>query len=178
MRHAKRSQRLSYPSEHRQEMLHGLVKGLVVHGRLQTTYARAKEAQRLADRLVTWGKDGSVHARRRAFRILQDRTLVKQLFADIAPRFVDIAGGYTRVTRLAIRRGDGAQQALLAFSRLPVLQPAPSAKSRPAPTAPTPAATPGRPQPSPATEESPKKPTGFFESLRKLWTRKGRQPIP
>ena len=169
MRHARRNQRLSRPSEHRSSMLHSLVKDLILHGRIHTTYARAKEAQRLADRLVTLGKEGSIHARRRAFRILQDRTLVKQLFADIAPSFRDVSGGYTRVVRLSFRLGDGAQRAVLALSRLPAAQLASPPGPQPART-PAPTATPGRPKPEKAAEA--KKPAGFFEGLRHLWTRK------
>ena len=161
MRHARRSQRLSLPSDQRQAVVNRLVCNLVVHGQIRTTFARAKEAQRLADRLVTLGKEGSVHSRRRAFRILQDLSLVKQLFAEIAPRYVDISGGYTRVTRLALRRGDGAQLALLALSRQPLPQPA-------VPSGPKPAQA---PQPAPKAEE-PEKPKGFFEGLRSIWTRK------
>ena len=172
MRHAKRNQRLSRPSEQREALLDSLVRNLVVHGQITTTHARAKEAQRLADRLVTWGKEGSIASRRRAFRILQDRTLVKQLFTDIAPRFMDSPGGFTRVMRLHRRQGDGAEQSLLAFSRLPALQPAvpTGAKAAQAPRAP---ATPQRPEPQRAKEET-KKPKGMFEGLRKLWTRKGK----
>ncbi len=172
MRHAKQNQRLSLPSEHRAALLHGLVKSLVIHGQLRTTYARAKAAQRLADRLVTLGKEGSIHSRRRAFRVLQDRTLVKRLFVDIAPRFLEVPGGYTRVVRLTLRQGDGASQALLAFSRLPAVQPArpeaPKPGQVPKPSAPT------RAKPERAPE--PEKPKKFFEGLRKLWTRqkKGR----
>src|SRR3989338_804536 len=139
MRHATSSQRLSRPTEHRGAILHGLVRGLMLHGQITTTHARAKEAQRLVDRLVGLGKDGSVHSRRRAFRVLQNRTLVKQLFAEIAPRFVDTPGGYTRVVRLSqLRRGDGAQLSVLAFSRLPAAQPA-------LPTGPKPAQAPKTP---------------------------------
>ena len=169
MRHAKRNQRLSRPSEHREALLHGLVKSLVVHGQLTTTYARAKEAQRLADRLVSLGKEGSIHSRRRALRVLQNRTLVKQLFGEIAPRFVDVPGGYTRVVRLSLRRGDGAQEAVLAFSRLPATQPAiptgPKPAQPPKATAPT-----ERPQSEKAKEA--KKPKRLFEGLRKLWARR------
>ena len=169
MRHAKRNQRLSRPGDHRGALVHNLVKSLLIHGEIRTTYARAKEAQRLADRLVSLGKDGSIHARRQAFRILQNRTLVKQLFTDVAPSFVDVTGGYTRVLRLSFRRGDGAQRALLALSRQPALQPAlpSSAKAAPSPQAPT---APKQPQAQPTTDaEKPKK---FFEGLRSLWTRK------
>jgi large subunit ribosomal protein L17 len=170
MRHATRSQRLSLPMNRRQALMNNLAKQLIRAGTVRTTQARAKETQRLADRLVTLGKDGSIHARRRAFRILQDRALVKRLFAEIAPRFVDVAGGYTRVVRLALRRGDGAQQALLALSRLPEGPPGPPARpraaaaKRPSPSAPAPSAAPG--------PETAKQPKGFFEGLRRLWPRR------
>ena len=171
MRHATRSQRLSLPSEHRAAVLHNLARSVMLHGQIRTTYARAKEAQRLIDRLVTPGKEGSIHARRRAFRILQDRTLVKHLFGDIAPTFVDVAGGYTRVVRLsAPRRGDGAQLAVLALSRLPAAQPARPDGRKPTPAPHAPPTAPSRPQPKRAEEA--KKPKGFFEGLRNLWTRK------
>ncbi len=169
MRHATQSQRLSRPSAHRQALVHGLVKGLMVHGQVRTTLARAKQAQRLADRLVTLGKEGSLHSRRQAYRVLQDRSLVKQLFGDIAPRFIDLPGGYTRVLKLSFRRGDGAQEAVLALSRLPAAQPAmPSGKAAPAEPKPT-----GGPStPEAEKTEHTKKPKGFFEGLRGLWTRK------
>jgi len=142
-----------------------LVRNLVVRDQIETTHARAKEAQRLADRLVTLGKDGSIHARRRAFRVLQDQGQVKRLFADIAPRFVDCAGGYTRVIRLGRRRGDGAQLAVLSFSRLPAAQPAVAAPTGPKAPEPT-AAAPTR------VEAPPKKGRRLFEGLRGLWPRK------
>ena len=160
MRHATRSQRLSVPGDRRQALVNGLVRNLVVHGQIETTFARAKEAQRLADRLVSLGKEGSIHSRRRAFRILQDRTLVKQLFADVAPRFVNVSGGYTRVLRLSVRQGDGAQQALLTLSRPPVAQPAMPAGPKAGGTPQAPAA-PKRPQP-----KKPKRPQSRRDSLR------------
>ena len=170
MRHATRNQRLSRPSEHRESLLHGLIKSLITHGQITTTHARAKEAQRLADRLVSLGKDGGVHSRQRAFRVLQNRTLVKQLFAEIAPRFVDTPGGYTRVIRLSqLRRGDGAQLAVLAFSRLPAAQPALPAGTKPA-QAPKAPAAPSRPAAEKAEEKKPSK--GILEGLRHLWSRK------
>ena len=173
MRHAKRNQRLSRPSEHREALLHNLLKSLIIHGQIQTTYARAKEAQRSADRLVSLGKEGSIHSRRRAFRVLQDRALVKQLFTDIAPAFVEISGGYTRVLRLSYRRGDGAQQALLALSRLPIA-------AKPAATATAPGPKPSQGPKTPTAPERPKapsteareKPKSFLEGIRTLWTRK------
>lgn len=152
-------------------MLHSLVKGVVEHGQVRTTLARAKEAQRLADRLVTLGKEGSIHARRRAYRVLQNRTLVKVLFAEIAPRYLDVAGGYTRVTRLGLRPGDGAQRAVLALSRLPAPVTAAAPGPKPA-QAPTPAPKrPQAPKPPKAAEEA-EKPKGFFEGLRSIWKKK------
>ncbi|MBI4598318.1 MAG: 50S ribosomal protein L17 [Candidatus Omnitrophica bacterium] len=169
MRHGKRNQRLSKPTDQREALIHGMMQGLIIHRRVKTTYARAKEAQRLADRLVTWGKEGSVHSRRLAFRILQNRTLVKHLFADIAPVFVDVQGGYTRVTRLNFRRGDGAQEAVLTFSLDAALhQTAPAPKTSAAAVV-APAA--GQAPASPAEQET-EKPKGFLEGLRGLWTRK------
>ena len=170
MRHAKRSQRLSRPVDQREAMVEHLVRGLILHGRIQTTHARAKEAQRVADRLVTFGKDGSIHARRLAFRVLQDRDLVKQLFSEIAPRFLDCPGGYTRVIRLSPRLGDGATRALLAFSRLPVEQPPVTARKPKAPSAPKGPSAPTAPTPRP--EEEKKKPKPLLEGLRSLWTRR------
>lgn len=169
MRHAKRTQRLSRPTDQRLALLDGLVRNLVIHGQITTTHARAKEAQRLADRLVSWGKEGSVASRRRALRILRDRSLVKQLFSDIAPRFGDLPSGYTRVLRVSVRPGDGAQRSVLAFSRLPVTEmPArPAPKAAPAPRAPT---APQRSMPK-LPEQEVKQPKGLFQGLRKLWTR-------
>lgn len=171
MRHAKNSQRLSKPTDARNALLEGLVKGLVLHGHVTTTLARAKAAQRVADRLVTLGKEGSVHSRRLAFRTLQDRTLVKRLFADIAPQYGDVSGGYTRVVRLAKpRRGDGAEQALLALSRLPELpEPAKPAAAR-AETS-KPSSAPEHPAPESETPEG-EKPKGFLDGLRTLWKKK------
>lgn len=169
MRHAKRSQRLSRPTEQKEALLGSLVKGLILHGQIQTTLARAREAQRLADRLVSLGKEGSIHARRRAFRILQNRTLVSQLFTDIAPRFGDTPGGYTRVMRLSFRRGDGAQRAMLAFSKLPAVMPAsPGPKAS---QAPKPSAAPQGEKPSQPAQET-EKSKGLLEGLRGLWTKK------
>jgi large subunit ribosomal protein L17 len=168
MRHARRNQRLSRPTEARDALVSGLVRNLVIHDRITTTFARAKEAQRLADRLVTWGKDGSVHARRQAFRILQDRTLVQRLFADVAPRFLSIRGGYTRVVRLDIRRGDGAQTAQLAFSLLPAIEKVRAqTKSEPPQTK-----APAKGSVESESTPEPKKGKGILDGIRELWTRK------
>jgi len=123
----------------------------------------------VADRLVTYGKDGSVHARRQAYQILGDRDLVKRLFAEVAPRFVDCSGGYTRVIRLGSRRGDGAQRALLAFSRLPVEEAAPVKAKPEQPVKDAPPEAKAEPSEKTQKEKEPKK---FLEGLRSLWKKR------
>jgi len=104
---------------HLKATLRHLVTGLIIHKGISTTKVKAKEASRLADRLVTIGKEGSVSSRRRAYSILQDRDLVSMLFKEIAPLFKDRAGGYTRVILTSKRRGDNAQMAILEFVEKP-----------------------------------------------------------
>ena len=174
MRHRTRTRQLSRPRDERDALLGSLVRNLVIHGQIRTTHPRAKEAQRVAERLVTLGKDGSIASRQRAFRVLRDRTLVKQLFSEIAPRFLDVPSGYTRVMRLAPRRGDGAPLALLAFSRLPAIQqPAIPEGPKPAQTPKAPTA-PTRPTPEKHKKAERKESKGLFEGLRKLWTHKSK----
>ncbi|MBI4354005.1 MAG: 50S ribosomal protein L17 [Candidatus Omnitrophica bacterium] len=156
MRHARGGRRLSRGSEQRAALLANMAKNLLRHGRIRTTVAKAKETSRVADRLITWGKEGSVHARRAAFDLLQDRSLVKQLFAEIAPRCATVQGGYTRVIRLAPRAGDGAPQALLELTQRPVETPAIRKASEP-PHA----------QPSAPPVKKPQK--KFFEGIRGLF---------
>ena len=168
MRHARHRVRLSRTSSHQRAMLSNMARNVVQHGRVRTTEAKAKQARRLVDRLITWGKDGSIHARREAFRILKDRELVKRLFAVVAPEFVTVHGGYTRVMKLGPRNGDGASLALLELTHRPAETPkvAVVAKAERVPT-PTPSAAP----------EAPKKPKRFFEGLRTLFRKgQGQQP--
>ncbi|MDP3980689.1 MAG: 50S ribosomal protein L17 [Chlamydiota bacterium] len=113
MRHRKLSKRLSRNSSHRKAMVANLVKSLIKVERLETTLAKAKVASRMADRMVTLAKGKTVHAQRRAAQLLSDRGIVKKLFREIGPRFVDRAGGYTRVIRLGTRSGDRASMAIL-----------------------------------------------------------------
>lgn len=146
-----------------------MARAMVQHGRIKTTLVKGKEARRVIDQLITLGKEGSVHSRRRAYRVLQDRELVKRLFAEVAPRFLDVQGGYTRVLRLAPRPGDGAQVALLELTRLPV-EPRPStgkAKAKPA-------AAPTKPEETKSAQEPEHegKPKNFFEGVRELFRKK------
>jgi len=164
MRHASRVKRLSRTSEHYEATLNNMARNLVQHGRILTTLAKAKQAQPFMERLITLGKDGSVHARRQAVRWLKDRDTVKQLFSDIAPRFQECAGGYTRILKLGYRRGDGAAEALLELTRLPVESPKTPPKTKPHAAARPPEATP----PSQSAQE-PHKPKRFLEGLRELF---------
>jgi large subunit ribosomal protein L17 len=90
-----------------------MVTDLFRHGRIKTTIAKAKEIRPLAEKMVTLGKGGTLHDRRRAAAFITDKRIVKAVFDDIAPRFKDRAGGYTRITRLGVRAGDAAEMALI-----------------------------------------------------------------
>ena len=94
-------------------MLRNLVNDLLKHESIRTTEARAKEARSLAERMITLGKDGSLHARRLALRFLNDKATVKKVFDEIAPRYVGRPGGYTRIIKVGPRIGDGAAIAQL-----------------------------------------------------------------
>ena len=113
MRHRKKFRKLGRISGYRKLMMAGQVKILIEHGKLDTTVHRAKESAIMADKMVTWAKRGDMHARRLAFRILQDKKMVAKLFAEVGPRFKDREGGYTRVLRIPPRTGDGAEMARL-----------------------------------------------------------------
>lgn len=102
-------------SSHQKSILSNLVSDLILHGKVDTTVAKAKEASRYADRMVTLAKQGDDHARKRAFSFLEDKQAVSSLFDEIAEDFGDRDGGYTRVLRLPPRRGDGAEMARLTF---------------------------------------------------------------
>jgi large subunit ribosomal protein L17 len=94
-------------------MLRNLVRSLFVHERIETTVTRAKEARRLAEQMITLAKQNTLHARRQARAFLNDESLVKHLFDNIAPRYRERQGGYTRIVRVSRRRGDGVETAVL-----------------------------------------------------------------
>ena len=96
-------------------MLANAVCSLIDHGRITTTLVKAKEIRRLADRMVTYAKDGSLHKRRLAIAELHSVELVHKLFADVAPQFKERNGGYTRIMKLGPRRGDAAEMCILEF---------------------------------------------------------------
>ncbi|MBI3324084.1 MAG: 50S ribosomal protein L17 [Candidatus Omnitrophica bacterium] len=172
MRHATLDIRLSRPSGQRKALISITAKNLLHRGRIQTTVAKAKQTQRAVDRLITLGKEGSVHARRQAYRLLRDRGAVKALFAEIAPRFLDCQGGYTRVLKLAVpRAGDGADLALLELTRLPVALPPQSGKAK-AQAQPAKPQEPAGKEAKPTEGEEAPKPKRFLEGLRELFRTK------
>jgi large subunit ribosomal protein L17 len=113
MRHAKKGRTLGTDASHTKAMLRSLAAALLVNERIKTTEARAKEVRTLVDRIITWGKRGDVHARRLALAELGDQALVKKVFDDIAPRYEEREGGYTRILKLGPRKGDAAPMVIL-----------------------------------------------------------------
>ncbi len=140
MRHNRDEKRFNRTSEHLKAMLSNMAVALFTHGRIETTLPKAKELRRFAEPLITLGKKGDLHARRRAFAYLQDRSVVKKLFDEIAPRYRDRSGGYTRILRTGSRRGDCAPMAIIELVEGPV-EPMGEEKKETAPA--TPEATEG-----------------------------------
>src|SRR5277367_701074 len=115
MRHLNQGRKLNRTSSHRKALFKNLVLSLIRHERIKTTDAKAKELRRYADRMVTLGKRGDLNGRRLAFAFLQSRDAVKKLFDEIAPRFKERPGGYTRVIKFGVRRGDAAPISVVEF---------------------------------------------------------------
>ncbi|UCB53442.1 MAG: 50S ribosomal protein L17 [Candidatus Zixiibacteriota bacterium] len=108
MRHAKRVKKLGRTKSHRKAMLANMVASLLTYQVIKTTETKAKEVRKLAEKLISLAKRGDLHAHRQVYDVIKDRKLVKKLFDEIAPKFADREGGYTRVSKLGPRRGDGA----------------------------------------------------------------------
>lgn len=115
MRHQVAHRKLGVKSAHRKAMLANLASSLLLKGRIFTTMARAKELRPIADRMVTLGKAGTLHARRRAVSILRNKDAVKVAFDDLAKRFASRNGGYTRIMKLGWRHGDAAPMAAIEY---------------------------------------------------------------
>jgi len=113
MRHQVKRRYLRRDSAHRRALLRNLVTSFLDKERMRTTLAKAKATRPVAEKMITLGKRGTLHARRQAFAYLTRETVVKKLFDEIAPRFSQRPGGYTRIIRTAPRSGDGASMALL-----------------------------------------------------------------
>jgi large subunit ribosomal protein L17 len=113
MRHQKKTIKLGRTADHRKALLANQVCSLIEHQRIKTTLAKAKAVRPLAERMVTLGKNGSIHARRTALATLRQKSAVKKLFDDIAPRSAERNGGYTRIVKLGQRKSDSAPMAFI-----------------------------------------------------------------
>ena len=107
------TRKLGRPTEHRRAMLRAMVTYLLENGRIETTVTRAKEVRPLAEKMITLGKRGDLNAKRQAFAFITKEALVKKTFDEIAPKYAGRNGGYTRITRIGPRRGDGAEMAII-----------------------------------------------------------------
>lgn len=113
MRHRVGQRKLGKPSSHRLAMLRNMATSLFLHERIRTTDAKAKELRRIAEKMITLGKRGDLHARRLAAAVLRERKATSKVFTDLADRYRNIAGGYTRIIKLGPRHGDGAMVSLV-----------------------------------------------------------------
>jgi large subunit ribosomal protein L17 len=116
MRHRKHTAKLGMKSQHRRATLANLVCSLIAHNRIRTTVAKAKEARRYADKMVTLAKKGSLHHRRQALAFLRHKPAVAKLFSELGKQHGDRAGGYTRIIRVGQRPGDAAEVAILEWT--------------------------------------------------------------
>src|SRR5687767_7098791 len=120
MRHRKKTAKLGRQFEHRNAMLANMVCSLIKHRRIQTTLAKAKAVRSVAEKMVTLGKNGSIHDRRLAASRLHQEDAVRILFNEIAPTQKERSGGYTRIIRLNQRQGDAAELAIIEWVDVPV----------------------------------------------------------
>src|SRR6188768_2548637 len=121
MRHQKKTVKLGRTAEHRKALLANQVCSLIEHQRIKTTLAKAKAVRPLAEKMVTLGKKGTLHARRTALATLRQAGDVKKLLDDIAPRTADRKGGYTRIGKLAARKSDAAPMAFIEGGHVPIV---------------------------------------------------------
>jgi len=113
MRHGIGHRKLNRTSSHRKAMFANMAVALLKHEQIQTTLPKAKDLRRVVDRLITLGKRGDLHARRQAMSVLRDRTITAKLFSDLAERYRERPGGYTRVLKAGHRYGDMAPMAVI-----------------------------------------------------------------
>ena len=113
MRHLKGVKKFSRPQSHKKSMFSNMMVSFFENERIHTTAAKAKELRRLSEKAITRAKDNTLHNKRILFSRIGDRNIVAKLFDDIAPRYKDVNGGYTRIIKLGSRKGDGAEMSLL-----------------------------------------------------------------
>jgi large subunit ribosomal protein L17 len=113
MRHCKSGRRLGRKTSHREAMFRNMVTSLLNHERIVTTDAKAKEIRSVAEKMITLGKRGDLHAMRLAAAVIREKSVVSKLFSTIAPRYKERAGGYTRIIKLGNRQGDTAPVSII-----------------------------------------------------------------
>jgi large subunit ribosomal protein L17 len=113
VRHQRKGKKLGRDSSHRKALYANLTGALIEHGRIKTTEAKAKAVKPIAEKMITLGRRGDLAARRQALSYLRSQEVVHQLFADVAPRFADRPGGYSRIVKLGPRYGDAAEMVYL-----------------------------------------------------------------
>lgn len=113
MRHAKKGRKIGTSASHRKAILSGLARQVILHERVKTTEAKAKELRPVVEKVITLAKRGDLHARRQALAVLGDKDVVHKLFAEVGPRYAERDGGYTRILKLGPRLGDAAPMALI-----------------------------------------------------------------
>jgi large subunit ribosomal protein L17 len=113
VRHAKAGRKLGRDSAHRKALYANLACSLIEHGRIRTTEAKAKAVKPYAEKMITLGRRGDLHARRQALAELRSQEVVHKLFSDVAPRMADRPGGYSRIVKLGQRQGDAAEMVYL-----------------------------------------------------------------
>ena len=113
MRHQKAERKLGRTTSHRLAILRNMVTSLIEHEKICTTDPKAKELRRIAEKMITLGKRGDLHAIRQAMKVIRKKSIAKKLFDEVAPRFKDINGGYTRIIKLKRRHGDNAPVSII-----------------------------------------------------------------
>ena len=109
------TRKLGRPTDQRIAMLRGMVTALLENGKIETTVTRAKEVRPLAENMITLGKRGDLHARRQALSFITKEDVVKKVFDELAPKYAERNGGYTRIVKTGVRRGDNAPMAIIAL---------------------------------------------------------------
>ncbi|WPD22326.1 MAG: 50S ribosomal protein L17 [Candidatus Electrothrix scaldis] len=113
MRHKKAGRKLNRSASHRSAMMRNIVTSLLEHERISTTVPKAKEARRVAEKMITLGKRGDLHARRKALAYIRSKDIVAKLFDKLSTQYADRQGGYTRIVRTGVRAGDAAPMAII-----------------------------------------------------------------
>src|SRR3954468_24481088 len=135
MRHQRTGKKLGRDSAHRKALYANLTGALIEHGRIKTTITKAKAVKPIAERMITLGRRGDIHARRQAVAFLRSKDVVHKLFTEVAPQFADRPGGYARIIKLGPRAGDAAEMVYLELVDEPYAPKARAVAARPEPVA-------------------------------------------